>query len=133
MAKETYAAVLRLTNPEKNGGFEVSYTLPNTNKPTRYVWNQKNNFEAEIPTKVVYSDDFKKKVVFHENYALFLMEQYGVKGKGQVKVLEFVKELKRDEFEQETFPKHILPEQPKESEKEVSEAPEDIQTERKEK
>ena len=125
MAKETYAAVLRLVDPEKNHNFRVGYTLPNTNKPTTYVWNKDNNYEVEVPTKVVYTDDFKKKVVFHENYALFLIESYGVKGKGKTKVLEFVKELKRDEFEKEAFPKHIFPEQPKEVEKEVPEVQED--------
>jgi len=104
MAQETYAAVLRLVNPEVNKGFAVSFTFPNTNKPTEFVWNKANNFEAEIPTKTTYINDFKQKVVFHTNFAKDVLENYGVHGKGKVKVLEFVKECKRDEYVQQDFP-----------------------------
>lgn len=119
MAKETYAAVLRLANPEVNKGFEVSFNLPNSNKPTKFVWNEKNKFEAEIPTVVTYVDDHKKKVVFHENYAKALLDAYGVKSKGKLKLLEFVRELTREEFEEKPFSKFADVEQPKPVDTEV--------------
>lgn len=104
MAQETYAAVLRLVNPEKNKGFSVSFSLPNSNKPTTYTWNEKNNFEAEIPTKITYLDDHKKRQVFAENYAKNLLQAYGVGTKAKMPVLEFVRECKRDEYVQPDFP-----------------------------
>jgi len=104
MAQETYAAVLRLVNPEVNKEFSVSFTLPNSNKPTTFTWNKKNNFEAEIPTKITYVDDHKRRQVFAENYAKDILNNYGVGKKVKMPVLEFVRECKRDEYHQPDFP-----------------------------
>lgn len=104
MAQETYAAILRLVNPEVNKEFSVSFTLPNSNKPTTYTWNKKNNYEAEIPTKITYIDDHKKKQVFAENYAKDILRSYGFGTKVKMPVLEFVRECKRDEYRQPDFP-----------------------------
>lgn len=105
MAKETYAVVIKA-----NTAFEVHYTLPNTNKPTVIAWNEKNKFQAEVPTRITYKDDVagrKVTMVFSENYARHLLDVYGVKSPVAIKkkraVLEFVKELKRDDFVEE-FP-----------------------------
>jgi hypothetical protein len=107
MAQEVVGAILRLVEPEKNKGFDVSFNLPSTNKLTKFSWNKGNNFETEVPTKITYKDDHKKTVVFHENYAKFLLDVYGVKSKSAVKkglgVLEFVKEVKREQFQENAF------------------------------
>ena len=96
MAQETIAAVLRLKNPKENKAFEVAFTLPNSSKPTIYRWDEKNKFETEVPTKITYLDDHKKTVVFHTNYAKTLLDFYP-------KFLEFVKEVKREEFVEKAF------------------------------
>ena len=106
MAQETFAAVLRLKNAENNKEFKVSFTLPNSSKPTWYSWDAKNKFEAQIPTKVTYLDDHKKQVLFHTNYAKTLLEAYP-------NLLEFVKEVKRDEFVETPFPKSDFEDVPK--------------------
>jgi hypothetical protein len=104
MAKETYAAVLRLVKPEINKEFAVSFTLPNSNKPTTFTWDKKGNYEVEVPTKITYVDDHKQKKVFSENYAKSLLASYGVGTKAKMPFLEFVREFKRDEYVQPDFP-----------------------------
>lgn len=122
MEKETYAAVLRLVNPEQNKGFSISYTLPNTNKPTVIRWDEKNNYEAQVPTKITYVDDHKKTVLWQENYALNILNSYGVKKakKPELQLLEFVKELNRPVFDKNSFTEDkFAPEEVTESSKET--------------
>lgn len=105
MAKETVAVVIK-----SKEAFEVVYTLPNTNKPTRVIWNKGNGFQTEVPTKITYTEivgSQKITKVFSENYARHLLDAYGVKSPIAIKkgraMLEFVKEIKRDDFIEE-FP-----------------------------
>lgn len=124
MAQETYAAILRLVNPEVNKGFSVSFSLPNSNKPTTFVWNKENKFQAEIPTKITYVDDHKRTQVFRTNYAKDLLDAYGVGSKGKVKVLDFVKECKREEFTAKDFPEPKVFPEPKPEVESVTESKE---------
>jgi len=105
MAKETVAVVIK-----SKGDFEIDFTLPNTNKPTRVIWNKGNGFQAEVPTRITYVETVgsqKVTKVFSENYARHLLDAYGVKAPIAIKkgraMLEFVKEIKREDFVEE-FP-----------------------------
>jgi len=129
MAQETYAAILRLVNPEVNKGFSVSFTFPNASKPTTFTWDAKNGYQTEVPTKTTYVDDHKRTVVFHTNYAKDVLNAYGKSAKKkELRLLEFVKECKRDEYVQPDFPVveqkveepkvESIPETPKENKKE---------------
>lgn len=94
MAKKTVGAVLE----SSVGAFSTSIHLPiRRNSELKYEWNQKNDFKVTVPTKIEYKDDFGGTVVFHENYAKFLLEAY--------KHLKFVEEVTEDEFEAKPFEK----------------------------
>ena len=45
-------------------------------KPLTVVFDKKNDFKAEVPTKVEYRDGFGVTKVVHENWAKFLLEKY---------------------------------------------------------
>lgn len=94
MAKKTVGAVIE----SSAGAFSTSVHLPiRRNSELKYDWNEKNGFKVTVPTKVEYKDDFGNTVVFHENYAKFLLESY--------KHLKFVEEVTEDEFEAKAFDK----------------------------
>lgn len=94
MAKKTVGAVLE----SSVGLFSTSVHLPvRRNSELKFEWNAKNEFRVTVPTKIEFKDDFNNVVVFHENYAKFLLENY--------KHLKFVEEVTEDEFEAKPFEK----------------------------
>jgi len=132
MAKATVGAVLRLANPDVNKGFETSIFLPNSNKPLVFKWNKENKFEASIPTKITYKDDFGNQKVFRENYAKELLDAYGVgSANAKQKLLEFVKKVEKDEFPTDAFDTFAAPKEVVEQKEEVTESPKETKKEKK--
>lgn len=97
-------AVLKYVGGVSDAGhdvvFAVRVSLP-SGKVQVIEWRKSQNLEAEVPTEITYRDDFNNLKTFHPNYARFVLDAYGPQSK--LKLLKFVREVKRAEVEEAAF------------------------------
>ena len=97
-------AVIKFVGPVADGGNDVAFSLrtslPN-GKPLVFEWKKSQKLEVEVPTEILFRDDFGKMVVFQSNYARSILDAHGPQSKS--KLLKFVREVKKAEVDESAF------------------------------